>query len=103
LIGLACGLEGQMGQRAAVLETNMDITERKKVEAKLRDAQRKLLLHAADLEATVAERTAQLQETVNELQSFSYSIAHDMRAPLRAMGTFAQLLLRGGSIFTKAK
>jgi signal transduction histidine kinase len=51
------------------------------------------LIHAADLEATVAERTAKLQETVNELQSFSYSIAHDMRAPLRAMGTFAQLLM----------
>jgi PAS domain S-box-containing protein len=70
-----------------------DITDQKKTEEKLRDAQRKLLLHAADLEATVAERTAKLQETVNELQSFSYSIAHDMRAPLRAMGTFAQLLM----------
>jgi len=69
-----------------------DITERKEVEEKLRDAQRKLLLHAADLEATVAERTAKLQETVHDLQAFSYSIAHDMRAPLRAMGTFAQLL-----------
>jgi light-regulated signal transduction histidine kinase (bacteriophytochrome) len=30
---------------------------------------------------------------VNDLQSFSYSIAHDMRAPLRAMGMFAQLLM----------
>jgi PAS domain S-box-containing protein len=69
-----------------------DITEQKDTEEKLRDAQRKLLLHAADLEATVAERTAKLQETVNDLQSFSYSIAHDMRAPLRAMGAFAQLL-----------
>jgi signal transduction histidine kinase len=45
------------------------------------------------LEATVAERTAKLKETVDDLQSFSYSIAHDMRAPLRAMGTFAQLLM----------
>jgi PAS domain S-box-containing protein len=70
-----------------------DISEQKEVEEKLRDAQRKLLLHAADLEATVAERTAKLKETVSDLQSFSYSIAHDMRAPLRAMGTFAQLLM----------
>jgi PAS domain S-box-containing protein len=70
-----------------------DITVQKQTEEKLREAQRKLLLHAADLEATVAERTAKLQETVEELQNFSYSIAHDMRAPLRAMGTFAQLLL----------
>jgi PAS domain S-box-containing protein len=70
-----------------------DFTERKNAEEALRDAQRKLSLHAADLEATVAERTAKLKETVNDLQSFSYSIAHDMRAPLRAMGTFAQLLM----------
>lgn len=70
-----------------------DISAQKEIEGKLRDAQRKLLLHAADLEATVAERTAKLQETVNDLQSFSYSIAHDMRAPLRAMGTFARLLM----------
>jgi signal transduction histidine kinase len=55
------------------------------------------LLHAAELEATVAERTAKLREAVNDLQSFSYSIAHDMRAPLRAMGTFAQLLLDDAS------
>jgi PAS domain S-box-containing protein len=70
-----------------------DITQQKEIEEKLRDAQKRLLLHAADLEATVAERTAKLQETVNDLQGFSYSIAHDMRAPLRAMGTFAQLLV----------
>lgn len=70
-----------------------DITEQKETEEKLQEARRKLLLHAADLEATVAERTAKLQDSVNELQSFSYSIAHDMRAPLRAMGNFAQLLL----------
>jgi PAS domain S-box-containing protein len=70
-----------------------DFTERKNAEEALRKAQQKLSLHAAELEATVAERTAQLKETVNDLQSFSYSIAHDMRAPLRAMGTFAQLLI----------
>ncbi len=44
------------------------------------------------LEATVVERTAKLQETVSELESFSYSISHDMRAPLRAMQSFAQIL-----------
>lgn len=70
-----------------------DFTERQNAEKALREAQRKLSLHAAELEATVAERTARLLETVNDLQSFSYSIAHDMRAPLRAMGTFAKLLM----------
>jgi len=59
----------------------------------LRVAQQKLARYAADLEATVAERTARLRETVQELEAFSYSIAHDMRAPLRGMHGFAQILL----------
>jgi PAS domain S-box-containing protein len=44
------------------------------------------------LERTVVERTAQLRDTVAELEAFSYSIAHDMRAPLRAMASFSRVL-----------
>jgi PAS domain S-box-containing protein len=44
------------------------------------------------LEAAVAERTARLTETIGELEAFSYSIAHDMRAPLRAMRGFSGIL-----------
>ena len=46
-----------------------------------------------DLERTVQERTARLQEMVAELETFSYSIAHDMRGPLRAMQGFAEAVL----------
>lgn len=56
-------------------------------------AQQKLAHYAADLEKTVEERTARLRETVQELEAFSYSIAHDMRAPLRGMQGFAEILL----------
>jgi PAS domain S-box-containing protein len=75
----------------------LDVTDRKAAEAALLDAQTKLAQHAADLEKTVAERTARLRETVHELQTLSYSIAHDMRGPLRAMGAFAEILLEESS------
>ncbi len=44
------------------------------------------------LEQTVAERTARLRDTVAELEHFSYTITHDMRAPLRAMQAFGHIL-----------
>jgi signal transduction histidine kinase len=46
----------------------------------------------ANLEHIVQERTAKLQEMINELEHFSYTITHDMRAPLRAMQGFAAIL-----------
>jgi signal transduction histidine kinase len=45
------------------------------------------------LERMVRERTAALQDTVQQLETFSYSIVHDMRAPLRTMNSFASILL----------
>lgn len=44
------------------------------------------------LEQMVAQRTSQLRDTVSELEAFSYSIAHDMRAPLRAMHGYSRIL-----------
>lgn len=69
-----------------------DLIERKDSEEALRKAQVQLADRAGQLERLVAERTARLQETVQELESYSYSIAHDMRAPLRTMSSFARLI-----------
>ncbi len=77
-----------------VIQCNIrDITERKRAEDERKKVTDQLAEESAELEGLVVERTAQLRETVGELEAFSYSVAHDMRAPLRAMQSFAQFLV----------
>jgi PAS domain S-box-containing protein len=72
--------------------TVRDVTEQREAEQALAEAKAQLERHARDLEKIVAERTAKLHETIHELEAFSYSLSHDMRAPLRAMKGFSQIL-----------
>ena len=85
-------LQGAASKAKMILLGVQDVTERKRAEAALIQAQKELQQHAQSLEKTVAERTAALRETVRELEAFSYSISHDLRGPLRAMNNFAQIL-----------
>lgn len=61
-------------------------------------SERALAAARDDLEARVLERTAKLNETINELETYSYSISHDLRAPLRAMQSYASILFTESAI-----
>ena len=73
--------------------TNTDVTELRAAEDALRRAQDQLQAHAVDLENTVAERTQSLRAAIAQMEEFSYSVSHDLRAPLRAMNAYAEALI----------
>jgi PAS domain S-box-containing protein len=72
---------GYQGRRVS----NRDITERKQAEASLSQLN-------AELEQRVAQRTAELETAIYDLENFNYSVSHDLRIPLRAVDNFSALL-----------
>ncbi|MBA3035264.1 MAG: PAS domain S-box protein, partial [Desulfobacterium sp.] len=83
-IGRAIKKEGRC---IKVYGTFQNITDRKKAEEEIRELNR-------DLELRVCQRTAQLEEANKELEDFVYSISHDLRAPLRSISGFAEIIDR---------
>lgn len=77
----------------AVVARTWPLVERSRAHLALAGSRATLAAHARELAERVRQRTALLEETIAELESFSYSISHDLRSPLRAMRTYAGLLL----------
>ena len=78
--------DGDGGQVTGFVKVTRDITERRETEARIRELNE-------TLEGQVAERTRELKELVEELDAFTYTVSHDLRAPLRAMEGFGRILL----------
>ncbi|MFN7137920.1 MAG: PAS domain S-box protein [Limisphaerales bacterium] len=83
---MGCGYYNDDGDAIGFDGVTLDISLSVKARETL--AERRL-----ELERLVSERTASLQEAIAQMEEFSYSVSHDLRAPLRAMRGYAQILL----------
>jgi PAS domain S-box-containing protein len=83
--GVITALRGEDGQLRGYSKIAHDITKQKEAEEKIRQLNE-------ELEQRVSNRTAQLEAANRELEAFSYSISHDLRAPLRHIAGYVEIL-----------
>lgn len=79
-------LRDAQGRIIGISSIGRDITELKRAHAELQRSHQ-------ELESRVRERTASLQEAFEQMEEFSYTVSHDLRSPMRVVGSYAQILL----------
>ncbi len=83
-------IRNSAGEIIGMSSISRDITDRKEAEAKIRKLN-------SELERRVAKRTAELENALKELESFSYSVSHDLRAPLRHICGYVEAIQQDAS------
>ena len=89
------------------LEVRVDerTAELSRINKALRESEKRYRVLSASLEQKVEQRTSELKAAIGELEAFSYSVSHDLRAPLRAIEGFSEILLEdhAGSLKDEGK
>lgn len=82
----------ESGQIIGASKIARDITLRKRQEEALQRINAELQVARNELEVRVEERTRSLKEAIGQMEEFSYTVSHDLRAPLRAMSVYSSFL-----------
>lgn len=97
ILAQGCVVLDANGRPARMLGSHVDVTAFKRLEQSLRESEGRYRGLVDALETRVSQRTRELMDAYRESQNFAYAVAHDLKAPLRAISGFCTLLEQSAS------